>query len=110
MAAIQRQTLTIVSGQTVSTQAFTASNFVAFGMQLPATMTSTVMTFQVSADDGTTYQDLYDALGTTKISMTVAASRSYDLPAELAAWDHFKLVGGSAEGADRAIVVIGKRA
>lgn len=107
MAGIQRQTLTIANGQTTTT-AFTASNFVAFGLQMPAAFTGTTITFTVSADDDTTYQALYD-VNNVQVSMTVAASRSYDLPAELASWDHFKIVSGSAEGAARSLIVIGKR-
>ncbi len=109
MASTRSQTLTIDSGQTVSSKAFPANDHVAFGMQMPAAFTGTVMYFQVSADNGTTFQDLYDATGTTRVSVTVTTSRSYDLPSELTAWTHFKLVSGSAEGADRSIVVIGKR-
>lgn len=109
MASVQRQTLNIANGAQPTTEAFTASNFAAFGLQMPAAFTGTSITFQVSADDGATYQALYDATGTAQVSVAVAASRSYDLPAELAAWDHFKIVSGSAEGAARALIVIGKR-
>lgn len=107
MAATQRQTLVIANGETTST-AFTSSNFAAFGLQMPAAFTGASVTFTVSADDGATYQALYDTTNTL-VSLTVAASRSYDLPSALTAWDHFKIVSASAEGAARSLIVIGKR-
>jgi hypothetical protein len=107
MADVRRVSLAIANGQTVSA-AFNASDCAAFGLQMPAAFTGTTVSFQVSADDGTTYQALYDTTNTL-VSMTVAASRSYDLPAELAAWDHFKIVSGLAEGAARTLIVVGKR-
>ena len=108
MAFNRTQTLTILSGAT-SSDAFAANNTVAFGLQMPAAFTGTSITFTVSAD-GTTFQALYDSTGTTAVSMTVAASRSYDLPTALTTWKQFKIVSGSAEGADRSLVVIGKAA
>lgn len=107
MAGIAAQTLTITSGQTVST-AFAGGNTVAYGLQLPAAFTGTSITFQVSADKGTTYQALYDSTGSTQVSVSVTQGRSYDLPDALTAWTHFKIVSGSSEGADRALVVVGK--
>lgn len=108
MAFNRTQTLTILSGQT-SSDAFAANNTVAFGLVTPAAITSTTVTFTVSAD-GTTFQALYDSTGATQISMAVAASRAYDLPAALTGFKAFKIVGGSAEGADRSLAVIGKGA
>ena len=108
MATTQRQTLTIANGAT-SSDAFNAGTCAAFGLQLPAAFTGTAVTFTVSGD-GSTFQDLYDATGATKISVAVTQGRSYDLPAELTAWPYFKVVSGSAEGAARSLVVVGKRA
>lgn len=115
MTGIQRQTMTIASGQTVSTQAFTASGYAAFGVQIPAAFDGSAIEFQVSADDATTYQTLYEYDpvandGTTrKVTLSVTASRSYDLPVALVAWDHFKIVAGTAQTGDTGLVVIGKR-
>lgn len=108
MVAIRSQAITIANGETVSS-AFPSSDMAAFGLQMPAAFTGTSITFQVSADNGTTYQALYDVTGTTQVSMTVTTSRSYDLPAELASWTHFKIVSGSAEGGVRSLTVVGKR-
>lgn len=108
------QTLTIANGQTVS-DAYRASNTAAYGLQLPATFTGTSVTFQVSADNGTTYQALYeydtatdDGSATRAVTLAVAQGRSYDLPAALASFTHFKIVSGSAEGGARSLVVVGK--
>jgi hypothetical protein len=74
---------------------------------MPAAFTGTTLTFQVSAD-GSTYQALYDSTGANQVSMAVAASRSYDLPAELASWPYWKIVSGSAEGDARSLTVVSK--
>lgn len=100
------QTLTIDNGATVS-DAYRASNTMAYGLQMPAAFTGATISFQVSADNGTTYQALYDSANNL-VSVTVAASRSYDLPATLRSWTNFKIVSASAEGAARLLVVVGK--
>lgn len=107
MAEIESQLAMISSGLQPST-AIDSRRGVAYGLQMPAAFTGTTITFQVSID-GSTFQALYDATGATQVSMAVAASRSYDLPAELTAWAMFKIVSGSAEAADRALLVVGKR-
>lgn len=107
MAGASSQTLTILISTSTST-AFDARSMAAFGLQMPSAFTGTTITFTVSADGGTTYQALYD-ITNTQVSMTVAASRSYDLPAELTTWTHFKIVSGSSEAAARSLVVIGKK-
>lgn len=115
MTAVQRQTLTIANGQTVSTQAFTASGYASFGVAIPAAFDGSAIEFQVSADDGVTYQTLYEYDpvandGTTrKVTLAVTASRSYELPDALVTWDHFTIVSGTAQTGDTALVVIGKR-
>lgn len=95
--------LTIASGAT-SSDACEAGGYVMFGLVMPAAFTGTVLTFTVS-HDGTTYQALYDTSNTAVSLAVVAASRSYDLPAELVSWPYFKIVSGSAEGATRTLYV-----
>lgn len=99
------QTLTIASGQTVSSVASTAGSAM-FGLKLPAAFTGTVLTFQVSHDN-VTFQALYDEFNVA-VSVTVAISRSYNLPSALCAWPYFKVVSGSAEGAARSLVLVAK--
>lgn len=110
MTAVTRiAVLTIANAGTVS-NAYKCTDHTAFGLQMPAAFTGTTITFQVSADSGTTFQALYDDSGANQVSMSVAASRSYDLPAALTAWTHFKIVSGSSEGAQRLLTVVGKAA
>ncbi len=100
------QTLTIAISTTASTRV-DGWRFAIFGLVMPAAFTGTAITFQVSADDAI-YQDLYDATGTIKISQAVVASRSYDLPSELASWPFWKVVSGTTEVAARSLVVVCK--
>ena len=106
MTAVAKQMLTIANGATTSDACVSAA-YAAFGLQLPAAFTGASISFTVSADGGTTYQALYDRTNTV-VSVTVVQGRSYDLPDELAAWDHFKIVSASSEGAARTLWVVGK--
>lgn len=106
MSSAASQIITIANGQTTSS-AVEGRSVSAFGLQMPAAFTGTTITFTVSADGGTTYQTLYDITNTI-VQMTVAASRSYDLPGELTAWSQWKIVSGSSEGSARTLIVIGK--
>lgn len=108
MAAIRAETLTIANGATTSSVYLLAQHYLAFGLVMPSSFTGTTLTFQVSAD-GVTFQALYSTAN-VQVSMTVAASRCYDLPPELASWHSFKIISGSSEGAARELVVIGKAA
>lgn len=76
---------------------------VILGLVVPSAITGTAFTFTVS-HDGTTYQALYDTTN-TQVSLTVAASRNYDLPSELASWPYFKIVSNGTEAAARTLYV-----
>ncbi len=95
-----RSDLTIANNGTTS-DAVQSVGYAAFGLVMPAAFTGTTISFLVSAD-GVTYQALYDRYNVL-VSMTVAVSRSYDLPVELAGWHSFKIVSGSSEGAARTL-------
>lgn len=69
---------------------------------IPATFTSTAVTFSVSHDQGVTYTALYNA-SNALVSITVAVSRAYPLPAEVFGATSFKMVFGSAEGGARVV-------
>lgn len=73
---------------------------------VPAAFTGTALTFEVSAD-GVTYQPLYGTDGNA-VSLTVAQGRSYPLPAAVLPWPYFKIKSGSAEAAQRTLVVVFK--
>ena len=96
------KTATISNGGTTSTAVYCADAAI-FGVVIPSAFTGTSIGFTVSAD-GTTFQTLYDNTGTI-VALTVAASRSLDLPTALAGWHSFKIVSNGAEGAARTIVV-----
>lgn len=96
-------TITIATSTTVS-DAFATGGKAIFGLVVPSTFDGTTITFQVSAD-GVTYQALYD-ITNTAVGMTIAASRSYDLPTQLAAWPYFKIVCGSAQTTTNTIFVV----
>lgn len=99
------QTATIANAATTS-DAMSQDGGALAGFVMPAAFTGTSVTFTVSGD-GVTYQALYDETNTL-VSVTVAASRSYAAPAALAAWPQFKIVSGSAEGAQRLILCVFK--
>ena|SRR5882724_101871 len=97
-------TITIASGQTVS-NAIDLGEMCLCGIQTPSALTSTAFTFQGSSDNST-----FCAMTTqdgTAISVTVAASKLIMLPpANFAGVRYLKVVAGSAEGADRNIILL----
>ena len=84
--------------------AFIVDGYSFGGVQCPASLTSTAMTFTVCDTKAGTYVELTDASGSA-ISQTVAANKGFALPAELFAFKYAKLVCGSSEGAARDFVV-----
>ncbi len=99
--ATASSTTTVANGATVSGVIDTSAKVLA-GVQTPAALTSTTMTFQASYD-GVTYVALYDEYNNL-FQLTVAVSRAYALPVNLfAPWAFVKVVAGSAEGGDRII-------
>lgn len=78
----------------------------AFGLVMPSSFTGTAITFTVSYD-GTNFQALYDIYN-AQVSVTVAASRSYDLPTELFSWPFWKIVSNGTEAAARTLWIVTK--
>lgn len=74
------------------------------GLQMPTAIEGTEIKFHVSADDGTTYRQLYD-LNNVAIARTIQASRSYPLPAEIFSFTHFKIETTTDQTANRTFVV-----
>lgn len=74
-------------------------------VQTPASMTGTELTFEISNDD-TTFVPLRDSAGAA-IAVTVdTTAAAYALNAnDFAGFNYIKVVSGSAEGADRDIVL-----
>lgn len=81
------------------------------GIVMPATWTAANLTFQVSDDAGTTYNNLYDDLG-TEVTVTAAASRYIALdPAVFAGINYLKVRSGTSgsavnQGGDRTITLV----
>ena len=99
------QTLTAaVAASGTTSGAFPVDGYSFGGVECPASLTSTAMTFTVCNTKDGTYVALTDSTGAT-ISQTVAASKAFALPPELFAFKYAKLVCGSSEGAARDFVV-----
>ena len=98
--------LTIASGQTVS-DAFDAREFAAFGVVIPATLTGSTISFQVS-HDGVTFQALHKNTSDVAWSITVTDAKCYPLPSDLESWPFFKIVSASAETPARTLYIVGK--
>lgn len=100
------ETVTIAqSGSTSSV--VTANGRAIYGLVMPSTFTGTAITFTVS-HDGSTFQELRKADSDAAVSVSVTASKSYDLPTQLAAWPYFKIVSNGNEAAARSLTVVKK--
>lgn len=96
------QTATIPIGTTTS-NSINTSSYATGGLQIPAAMTGTAITFLVS-EDNVTFTPSYTAANAAT-SITVGTSRAYPIPAEVMAHAFFQIVSGSTETAARAILV-----
>ena len=94
---------TIASGQTVSA-AIDLQGRTVVAMYMPSAFTGSTITFQTSPDNST-FQALYNT-SNTQMSATVTQARNYKFdPGDLSGIRYLKLVSGSAEGADRTIII-----
>jgi hypothetical protein len=99
------KTVTILSGATTS-NSIDLENLTLCGIQTPAALTSTAITFTASVDN-VTFVPLYDASTGSQISVTTTTSRGYVISPQLfAGVRYLKVVGGSSEGADRVITLL----
>lgn len=93
----------IANGGTTSA-AISTSGASLVGIQFPAALTSTVVTFTASSD-GVTFAPLYNSTGL--VSYTVAPSRFMVInAADFYGPLYFKIVLGSSEGAARSLTAI----
>ena len=99
----QSFTVSVAASGTTS-GAFTVNGYSFGGVQCPASLTSTTMTFTVCDTLAGTYVTLTDSAGNS-ISQTVAASKAFALPSALFSFKYAKLVCGSSEGAARDFIV-----
>lgn len=94
---------TIASGGTKSA-AISLNGFVPQGIYFPTTFTGTTVTFEACDTVGGTYKPVYNGAGA--VSYTIAQGRYYALdPKDFTGINFLKIVSGSTEGADRALVV-----
>lgn len=91
----------IANGQTTS-GAVDHRGYSAGGFSIPSAFTGASVSFLACDTIDGTYQALYTTANAL-VSIPVAASRSYPLPAELDGWAFFKIVSASSEAADRTI-------
>jgi hypothetical protein len=70
---------------------------------MPAAFTGTSIHYEGS-HDGVSFVDAYDQFN-VQVTCTVAASRAYDVPLELAAYPYWRVVSNAAEGAARTLLV-----
>ena len=101
--------VTIASGQT-KTDAINMSNFALMGVEVPATMTGTSLTFEAGSDAASTVPvrdvdgaDFSVTLGSGAGVHTVNAN-------DFASFKYIKIVSGSSEGAERTLKVYGYKA
>lgn len=102
------KSVTILSGEQVSTS-FKTNDFDVPALIMPAAFTGTTVTFQGAVANSDTFKDIYDTAGNL-VSVTVAANRCISLASvlnSLMGFGFIKIKSGSAEGADRTIVVVG---
>jgi hypothetical protein len=86
------QTVTILSGTSLSGAVSLPEGFIFTGVQMPSAWTTANLTFQFSID-GATYTDAYDEVG-TEITVVAAASRFIRIP-ELGAVRYVKIRSGT---------------
>lgn len=110
MIGIDHLTVTILSGASISDVIPTGAR-VPIGIVMPAAWTAANLTFQASADGGTTWVNLYTSDGT---ELTVTASTSRYITLDPNTWvgvNHLKIRSGTSgsavnQSADRALTLV----
>lgn len=98
-------TITILSGATAS-NAIDLGELAIVGIQLPAALTSTALTFTASDTLAGTYNAVTKVDGTAYSIVVAAAKYVVIPPADLCGIHYLKVIAGSAEGADRDIILM----
>lgn len=103
LGQVLQSPVTIALSGTTSA-AIAAKGMSLVGIQFPAALTSTAVTFTVSSD-GVTYVPLYNSAGA--VSYTIAAGRYMAInPVDFYGATYFKIVMGSSEAAARSLTAI----
>ncbi len=102
--------ITIANGQSISGAA-NLGGLRLFGIVMPAAWTAASITFQMSADGGSTWNNVYDQNG-NEVTVTAGSSRFIALdPATLPAVQWLQARSGTAsspvnQGADRSLTLV----
>lgn len=107
---VSYQTATIAASGTtsgaISTGIINEEGTQLHGLEFPAAMTGTAMTFTGSRSSDGTYVTLREVGGASAYSVTITASAFVPLdPRVFATFPFIKLVSGSTEASERSIVV-----
>lgn len=103
---------TIANGASLSAAVSIPAGLRPLAIVMPATWTAANLTFAVSVD-GSTYNDMYDDLG-TEVAVSADASRFIALPPTLfASVVQFKVRSGTSgtpvnQGGDRTVTIVGR--
>lgn len=93
---------TTVANGTDESGVITTNGMSLCGIQLPATMTSTSITFEAATTKNGTYQPIYNKSGQVSYTITSGQFLAID-PADFYGVQFLKIKTGSNEGADRAL-------
>lgn len=94
---------TIANGQTASA-VIPMGGFTLCGIQMPAAFTGTAITFQACNAVGGTYLPMYDSV--SQISYAVGPNRFVAIdPSDFQGVLFLKIISGSSEGGDRALLL-----
>lgn len=98
-----QQTTAVIAAAGTESGIVIVADYALGGFSLPV-FTGTGMTFLVS-DDGTNFYALKGADGSDVTALTVASSKSYQIPDDVFNHYSFKFKSGSTEAAERTISV-----
>jgi hypothetical protein len=109
---IVQTSVTIASGNSLS-GAVPIGDHVPVGIAMPASWDAAGLTFQVSCDGGTTWNELYDSTG---VETTFTVSTSRYIPLDPTVWigiNHIKIRSGTAavavnQTADRVLTLVSR--
>lgn len=112
VVGINQTSVTIASGASLSA-AVAFGDHVPIGIVMPAAWTAASLTFQISADGGTTFVGLYDTSG-NEVTYTVSTDRY--IPLDPNVWigiNHIKIRSGTAasavnQGAARVLTMVSR--
>lgn len=97
--------VTIAASGTNST-VFNSDGYLLAGFVVPASMTSTAITVQVSLDGSTFFTPKFESVAIPAVTITSSASAELVDVSKYAAFQFFRLVAGSSEAAARTLTML----